>query len=602
MTTSSEVDLPPGEPDRQGSSVPGQAASGSPEPAEQESQQEPRQEATQGAGSPGSHRAPQVSGSGRATLLDSKYVQPVVVVIGILLLGIAYLAQARTIPTISEGASQALQGWDMLHGNFLLHGWSLSDVSFWTTEVPEYALVEAIRGLNGNTIAIAAAISYWGQVVLAGFLARGRATGKEGWVRSLIAVGIMLAPTIGPATSLLMGSPDHTGTHVPLLFIYLVLDRVRPRWWLPIVITVLLTWAQVADTLVLVEGALPIALVCAVRMYRRRGPWRGQVYDASLVVGALLSAGFAKIVLKLVEEAGGFYVRTPIAAFGTPAQITSLFWTKIENVLLIYGADFFGQILGGNAIIAFIHLVGVALVVWALVYVIRHFYVEEDQILQMFAVAFVVVLAAYILGTKPDSNEIVGLLPIGAVLAGRALGPKVIRTGMVPALGAVFVICAGLLLSNAAKPPAVNPNVTVATWLQQHHLTYGLAGYWNASSITAETGGKVQVRPVRTYQSQVVVANFESDRTWYDPTQHHANFVIWITHNRCGNMCLTKQGLNGAFGPPAKTYTVGNYLVMVYNKNLLPSVQYVSFCGPSWPWVAKGAPSTDLHCDSGGGS
>ncbi len=522
-------------------------------------------------------------------------------IVGILLLGLAYLAQARTIATISEGASQALQGWDMLHGNILLHGWSLSDVSFWTTELPEYALVEAIKGLNGNTVPIAAAISYFGQVVLAAFLAKGRATGKEGWVRALIAVGIMLAPPLGSATALLMSSPDHTGTHVPLLFIYLVLDRVRPRWWVPILIAVLLAWAQVADTLVMVEGALPIALVCAVRMYRRRGPWRGQVYDASLAVGALVSAVLAKEVLKFVAQAGGFYVRTPIAAFGTPEQIGALFWTKIENVLLVFGANFFGVILGHTAIIAFIHLVGVAMVVWALAFVIRRFYVEDDQILQMFAVAFVVVLAAYVLGTKPDSNEIVGLLPIGAVLAGRALGGKVIKANLVPALAVVFVMCAGLLLYNASRPAQINPNVKVAAWLQQHHLDYGLAGYWNASSVTAETGGNVMVRPVRTFQSQVVAANFETDQTWYDPARHNANFVIWVKHASCGNLCLTKKGLMGAFGPPSKTYLVDGYRVLVYRQNLLNNVQYVSFCGPAWPWVAKGSPSFDLHCSSGSG-
>src|SRR5260370_329222 len=156
----------------------------------------------------------------------------------------------------------------MVQGKLLLRGWSLSDVSFYTTELPEYALVELVRGLNGNTVPLAAAISYFLQVVMAGFLAKGRATGREGWVRALIAVGIMLAPPLGSPTALLMASPDHTGTHVPLLLIYLVLDRVRPRWWVPILITLMLIWAQVADPLVVVEGALPIAAVCLVRMYR----------------------------------------------------------------------------------------------------------------------------------------------------------------------------------------------------------------------------------------------------------------------------------------------------------------------------------------------
>ncbi len=36
-----------------------------------------------------------------------------------------YLLLARTRAVNSDGASQALQAWDMLHGNLLLRGWSL---------------------------------------------------------------------------------------------------------------------------------------------------------------------------------------------------------------------------------------------------------------------------------------------------------------------------------------------------------------------------------------------------------------------------------------------------------------------------------------------
>src|SRR5215472_13637228 len=270
-------------------------------------------------------------------LLGRRYVQMAIVAAGIVGLAFAYYFQARSIPTTSEGDSQALQAWSMLHGNSLLRGWSLSDVSFYTTELPEYALVEMVRGLNTWTVPTAAAISYFGQVLLAAFLAKGRATGREGWVRALIAVGIMLAPPLGPPTALLMASPDHAGTHVPLLLIYLVLDRVRPRWWLPIVVMVMLAWATVADPLVIFEGAVPIAAVCAVRMYRRRGPWPAQWYDLSLAAGALLAAGVARVMLRVIEQSGGFYVRTPIAAFGIPKEIAGSFWTKVGNVLLIYG-------------------------------------------------------------------------------------------------------------------------------------------------------------------------------------------------------------------------------------------------------------------------
>ena len=54
-----------------------------------------------------------------------------------ILLFLCYLRISGTQPVTSDGASQALQAWDMLHGNWLLKGWSLTDVSFYTTELPE---------------------------------------------------------------------------------------------------------------------------------------------------------------------------------------------------------------------------------------------------------------------------------------------------------------------------------------------------------------------------------------------------------------------------------------------------------------------------------
>ena len=39
----------------------------------------------------------------------------------------------------------------MLHGNPMLRGWTVTDVSFYTTELPEYMLVEMVRGLQAQT-------------------------------------------------------------------------------------------------------------------------------------------------------------------------------------------------------------------------------------------------------------------------------------------------------------------------------------------------------------------------------------------------------------------------------------------------------------------
>ena len=123
-----------------------------------------------------------------------------------------YLRVAGATQVNSDGAGLVLQASDMLHGNLLLHGWWDTDVSFITTELPEYMGVTAVAGVRPEVVHVCAALTYTLLVLLAAFVARGRARGAEGVVRALLAAGVMLAPQpIGP-TVVLLGSPDHVGT------------------------------------------------------------------------------------------------------------------------------------------------------------------------------------------------------------------------------------------------------------------------------------------------------------------------------------------------------------------------------------------------------
>src|SRR5215469_13548659 len=56
----------------------------------------------------------------------------------VIIVFLCFLRVGSTRAVDSDGAAQALQAWDMLHGNLLLRGWRLSDVSFYTTELPQY--------------------------------------------------------------------------------------------------------------------------------------------------------------------------------------------------------------------------------------------------------------------------------------------------------------------------------------------------------------------------------------------------------------------------------------------------------------------------------
>src|SRR5579859_7333378 len=177
----------------------------------------------------------------------------------------AYLLQARSIAVNSDGASIALQAWDIQHGNWLLHGWHVADVSFWPTELTELALIEVPRGLGPDVVHAGVAVTYTALVLLAALIARGADRGLVGWVRAGIAVVIMGAPAVGNAAGVLLNDPDHTGTAVPVLLVVLLLDRMPARWYRPVIVFVLLTLTQVADGLAIAAAAAPLAVLGTLR-------------------------------------------------------------------------------------------------------------------------------------------------------------------------------------------------------------------------------------------------------------------------------------------------------------------------------------------------
>ena len=496
-----------------------------------------------------------------------------------IVLFVCYLHVSRTEAVSSDGASNALQAWDMLHGNLLLHGWTLTDVSFYTTELPEYMIVEAIRGLHADVLHVSAAVTYTLLVLTGGLLARGRAKGRDGVVRFLIAAGIMVAPQLGPGGFILIFQPDHTGTQVPLLATWLVIDRAprRWRWYVPVVVAVLLAWVEVADRLVVLIGVVPLAAVCAVRVYQavvqRRERLRSVWFELSLIVAAGASLEISSIVLKRLSGHGGFVVLPVANSLAPVSQMSAHLWLMIESISGLYGADLFGMnSLGLNAGIALLHLVGLAVAVWALVLVLRRFFRCDDLIAQVLAAGILINLFAYLLSTTPttywSAREIAFVLPAGAVLAGRMLAGRFRAARLVPAM-AVFLACYVAALGYTVAQPSV-PAISqdLADWLTAHHLTYGLSSYGLGNATTLASGGAVDLRPTNWYNADVGAGPYEYNQDWYNPLKHDANFIVLMNPPQPLDPIATWE-VRDRFGPPAQIYDVGKYVIMVYNTNLL---------------------------------
>ena len=517
----------------------------------------------------------------------------VVVAAGLFL---CYVTISGKVPVTSDGAGNALQAWSMLHGNWLLRGWWLSDVTFYTTELPEYMLVETVRGLTPAVVHVSAALTY--TLVLAGaaWLAKGRASGRDGVARMLVAGGIMLAPQVA-GVQVLMLSPDHFGSTVPVLAVLLLLDLAPARWWVPVLTGIILTGALVADQILVVTAVLPLLVVCGVRAgacVARRQPLRSRWLELWLAGAAAAAVGLSRAILAIITAGGGFTVR-PVRAGLVP-------WSRVVmhvKVIPQGAALLFGVTTGSHTLLSdglgLLHLAGLGLAIWGVGAALWRL-PRLGLVDQLLLAAVLINLVAYIFLTPGtllySARDFSAVLPLSAALAGRMAGRSLLSGKLAPVAAAVL---AGYVLSLAtamSAPAAPSRDVRLVHWLLAHHLDYGLGGYGTGNALTLDARDRVHMVVVAFRGGRCYPVRWEAQASGYDARLHDATFMV---------QAAPGPAIRKVFGTPAHVYLVGGTRVLVWRKNLLTDVQPPSGtprsrqraaarcvtgegCRVRWPW------------------
>ena len=481
---------------------------------------------------------------------------------------LCYVTVSGKVPVTSDGAGNALQAWSMLHGNWLLRGWWLSDVSFYVTELPEYVLVETVRGLTPAVVHVSAALTYTLLVAGAAWLARGRATGWDGAARMLLAAGIMVAPQVA-GVQVLMLSPDHFGSAVPVLAVLLLLDLAPPRWWVPVLTGIVLTGGLVADRILVVTAVLPLLVICGARAgycVARRQPLRSRWQELSLIGASVAAVVLSTVILAIIRAGGGF-TAWPVRARLVP-------WSRVlTHVKLIpHGlALLFGVTTGSHAALGYglglLHLAGLGLAIWgvgAALWRLRRLGLVD----QLLVAAVLINLLAYVFFTPGDllysARDFSAVLPLSAALAGRMAGRPLLSGRLAPVAAAVLT---GYVLSLAAAmsaPAAPSRDVRLVHWLLAHHLHYGLGGYGTGNALTLDAGNRVHMVVVTFRGGRCYPVRWESQASGYDARVHDATFMV---------QAAPATAIRRVFGAPEHVYRVGATRVLVWHKNLLTYVE-----------------------------
>jgi hypothetical protein len=542
----------------------------------------------------------------------------------------AYLHLSKTYTENSDEANILLMANDMLHGNVYLTGWHVSDVPFITTELPEITLLVWMFGLHLNTAHIAAAVTYTTVIAVAMLLAKGRARGPQAITRMALVLAIMLAPQPGVGVFVLVFSVGHIGTAAPVMLTWLVLDRfgltrrdgtpptLRQRWYLPLIIAVLLGWALMADPLVLIVAIYPMLAVCLVRvltgsvlgMRNGRGlrglgqalaaRWLELSLAAAAWIGYLVvwwgdmllhnAQGYKQQAVPFQLDGGRWFMQARVVVHGLLEMFGAYFVPgqainyKSPGQYVIAGAP---PLSGLDQAIAISRLACVIVAVWGCCAIARRFFRRDaDFVSQLLLVAIVLNLAAYIPSTLADHSalnvrEIAPVLPFAAVLAARTLGDRLLALGpairvRLPKLGrpltlrliaipliALFGWYSFGLFQQADTPAAADPFTGLEQFLEANGLSYGLGGYWDASVITVDTGGAITIRAVSP--SCIQPYAWENKPEWYDPAKNVANFLLisnqsgYFSSFRVRASALTWLELNAYPSNRRQDLDYGNY-------------------------------------------
>jgi len=487
--------------------------------------------------------------------------------LGLPLLAALLTRIAWTEQTLSDGSNTILEGWDFAHGNVLLHGWILSDVSFYALEVPVAALSVLMVGASAAAVHLTAGLVF--TLVIACTL---WCDGGGPISRRVLVLAVLLVPlSDAVARRALIAGVDHLGSSVFILLSALIVDRLRGRWYAPWLLLLVLTLGGVSDGFVTYVGVPAVIGVCCWSMLvDRRSGWD----LLRLAAAAVLSVPAAQHVRSVLRHLGAYAMTAPDTVASPRSEWAAHARSMWFGLRVLLG---FAQPSGGLAGVCTLVLgwTLLGLIILGGIRTLWHW--RTSHTAQRISILLVPgALAAYTLseqsGKAGNAFDLAGAVPFCALLAANALPDldrRSVRRGLRrAAIAAIGGVTALAVLFAAGQPAASADSAGLIARLRALRLSYGISDYQVASSTTVESDLRVDVRAVVWNGDGFDVYGWETRTPWYSAAKHDASF--FVTSASDGG--TTPADVVSVFGRPEAEYRVGEYEVLVYGYNLLTRV------------------------------
>jgi hypothetical protein len=497
----------------------------------------------------------------------------------------------HAVPNNSDSSTVVLEGYAIVHGNPLLHNWSLSLDSFWTVDAPFYAFGYLLVGLRPILVNLIPALLGLLVIVFGACIARYGVRGRAALVAASVVAVVLILPNHALAFFLLQG-PWHIGTALWCILAFWGLRNGTFGWgWAAAV--VLLAAGLLGDIQALALGVLPIFAAGLIAMARTRG-WKAGLAPIS---AAFASIGVAEGIREIALWIGTFTF-TESHHTAKAAQVARNFGNLLRWGRAMLGIDE-GPYGGVHVplVLELAHLIAalciLACLVVAALRLLRGAVLGENRagssdadtwrlddllvlgILGDVAVFEILTLSNNVLYARYLTAGVI----FSVILAGRILGrasaaiPRGLgsRTAVAAAvvIAALFSVEVGLELN---APIPAQPVVALDKFLLAHNLRSGVGDYWAASVVSVQSGGAIQIYPVvANLRKTISPDGRQATASWYE--NKHFQFVVYQNdpYGRVDAATVT-----GTFGTPKTTWVIGTYHVAVW-------AHPITVSGPAFP-------------------
>lgn len=503
---------------------------------------------------------------------------------------LAFLNMAR-VPINSDFANHVLEGADWVNGNFFLKGWTLTGISFLTTELPYYGLSAAILGIQPFTYVLAAGM-IWAVFLCLGFALLRDSIAEISLLDALLYFAVAVAATTEKAGHF----RGHTAAFSYVLLIFWLVSRTltsqsdRSRTLQLTALFIVTSFGVTGDFLIAVVGVLP-TLLFAVWEFLSNEP-RFSRRQLALIAGLVSLGTIAGIGLDRLYFALGGAVKNEILGkkhFAPFDQIGVFFSRFVQGFIeLANGSRYQLEATPWNAI----RWAGTALILLAialaLAETLRSCLRREHSDIFAFLLALSMILMTGaciwtdVLATLEFTRYFSFMIVFGAILIVRAihrlkLDARCFLSGKISAshlLGAAALMILAANLSPLTFGRPATRYDRIARCLVENGFEAGLAHFWNASSVTVSARNQVRIRSITIRRDNEGIPLFAEEQRWfYRSDWFNEELTFVLLEDDLGYLDVSREFVTSLFGEPERTLRFETYEILDYGRNLVPELE-----------------------------